>query len=357
MKSAKALVLALTLCMLTTSLVGGTVARFRAEDSTRDTAQVTQWGVVLSVSGDLFGTNYLGAAGGNTATSGDTNVTVRSDSVSALDASFLKVVAPGTKGQGMTLMLSGTSEVATRQRLGITTQNIYLAKGIYGEMAPVANVTADNIEALIAEGLYVDSNEGISDQPSYQKLTVKPADLNGITFYRVEDRFELTADYYPVVYTAKGLGGVASDIHSDSLASIALALAESVARTDVDEAAPDAFGKRSYSVAGPRLAAGTKLDMGLDPLAVASVERLTLDWTWAIDNGGSDAERALCRSADSLLGHLSPANRTLVLLDADGKASLLTVNAESGLIKNAVGVLCGSLKTSLDVSLLIEQID
>lgn len=354
MKNAKALVLMLTICMLTTCLVGGTLARFVAQDSTRDTAQTAKWGVVLSVSGNLYGTKYQNAMSGNTASAADSNITVRSTSVSALDSSVLNVVAPGTRGGNLKLSLSGTSEVATRSSLEVIQQSICLAKGVYGEMVPATDVNADNISTAISVGLYI--NQGSASEPSYQRLTVAPSDLAGISFYRVENRFELTTDYYPVVYTAQGLDVTAS-CERDTLADIARALAEAIAGESLEEAAMNAAGQRTYAVVGQRTAAGTKLDLGLDPATAVNTERLEINWVWAIDNGQTDAVRAAYRSADTLLGGLRADNRTAVVLDDEGKVSLLTVDAESGVIKNAVGARLGSLKTSLKLSLTVEQVD
>ena len=354
MKKAKALVLMLTICMLTTCLVGGTVARFVAQDSTRDTAKTAKWGVVLLVSGNLYGTKYQNAASGNTAVAGDSNITVRSNSVSALDSSLLNVVAPGTRGGSMRLSLSGTPEVATLRSLEITAQSIYLAGGIYGEMAPANNVTVDNIDAAITEGLYI--NQGSASAPSYQKITVAPSDFVGIQFYRVENRFELTSDYYPVLYTAPGLD-ISASCEQDTLSELAKALAEAIAGAALESADPNAAGQRTYSVTGKRTAPNTALDLGLNPVTAINTGRLVIDWSWAIDNGATDAARAAYRSADTLLGKLSADNRTAVVLDQDGKASLLAVDAESGVIKNAVGTQLGSIKTSLELSLTVEQVD
>ena len=349
------MVLMLTLCMVTACLVGSTLARFTMGESTRDAAQVAKWGVVLSVRGDLYGTNYLNAAKGNTATAGDTNITVNSNSLSALDPTRLNVVAPGTEGNELVLSLSGTAEVTTVCSLELVAQNIYLNQGIYGEMTEENGVTTENIGALISQGLYI--NQGSAEKPSYQKLAEAPADLTGIRFYQVKNRFELTDDYYPVVYSAPGLSGVTSSTQSDSLASIAKAFAEAIKGGSVEEASPDASGKISYAVTGSPISAGTELNMGLDPLAVADVETLRITWTWAIEQGETAEEIQMYRSADSLLGRLTADNKTLVTLDNDGNASLLKLDAENGLIENAVGICVGSFKTSLRVSLSVAQLD
>ena len=355
MKRAKLLVLMLTLCMITSCLVGTTVARFVTADSTRDTAQASKWGVVLAVSGDLFGTNYLNAANGNVAAEGDTNVTVRSSSVSALDASFLNVVAPGTQGAGIKLSLSGTPEVAVVQSLEVTSQSIYLAKGIYGEMERALDITEENVNVEIAAGLYI--NQGSDAAPSYQRLTSAPASLSDLKFYRVKNRFELNTDYYPVVYTAPGLPDVSAGVKTDTLASIAKALAETVAGETLAAATPDVTGKITYSVTGARIPAKTALNLRLDPALVADLENLRIGWSWSIDNGSTDAERAAFRAADTLLGGLTSANLTLVAIDDDGDVSLLKVDAASGVIRNAVGIRMGSLKTSFDLSMSVEQVD
>ena len=108
MKTTKILILVLALCMATTALLGGSIARFSASDFVGDNAQVSQWGVMLKVNGDLYGSKYLNAASENAATKDNANITVTS-----LSEGTPNVVAPGTAGNKLTVSLSGSGRHST----------------------------------------------------------------------------------------------------------------------------------------------------------------------------------------------------------------------------------------------------
>ena len=90
-KSWKVASLLVALCLLTTCVVGTTLAKYTTTNNAADTAHVAKWGVTVSASGTLFGKNY----GKNTST-------VASDSIIAETHADInvkstdKVVAPGT---------------------------------------------------------------------------------------------------------------------------------------------------------------------------------------------------------------------------------------------------------------------
>lgn len=92
-----ALLLALTL--ITTCFVGGTFAKYTTSNSGSDDARVAKWGVTITPNGDLFSTTYA---------KGDDAYTVSANSVVSTD----KVVAPGTAGDLVKVVLGGTPEVA-----------------------------------------------------------------------------------------------------------------------------------------------------------------------------------------------------------------------------------------------------
>lgn len=83
--------------LLTTSLIGGTFAKYTTTAEGSDTARVAKWGVTATVQNATFATAYDNA---------DTP-TVKSSTIE-------NVVAPGTKGNLAGITLSGTPEVKVK---------------------------------------------------------------------------------------------------------------------------------------------------------------------------------------------------------------------------------------------------
>jgi len=95
----------LMLVLLTTSVVGGTFAKYVTTADASDTARVAKWGVKITANGDTFQTEYDQDDKTYTIT-GMKTVKVGSDSA--------KLVAPGTSGDMAKMTLTGTPEVAVR---------------------------------------------------------------------------------------------------------------------------------------------------------------------------------------------------------------------------------------------------
>ena len=55
----------LVLTLLSTSVISGTFAKYVTSDQASDTARVAKFGVVVSASGSLFGTDYVQKDDGN----------------------------------------------------------------------------------------------------------------------------------------------------------------------------------------------------------------------------------------------------------------------------------------------------
>lgn len=89
----------MALTMITTCFVGNTFAKYTSHAEGRDVARVAKWGVQVDVTGSsMFKTEYTGT---------DDKITVKSSDIN-------NVVAPGTKGEGLTFSVKGTPEVATK---------------------------------------------------------------------------------------------------------------------------------------------------------------------------------------------------------------------------------------------------
>ena len=181
------------LTMLTTSIIGGTFAKYVTTDSAQDTARVAKFGVVATASGDLFGSTYNKVDEGNKIIT----YSVNGGTVSAKEDSA-EVVAPGTKNDtGLSLSVAGTPEVATKVTLGsadgYANSDIYLASGTYGVMVKYTGVrTKENI------GNYYTYD---ADTKKYAKATDAVVDTDATDVYELHDMATLDADYYPLNWT------------------------------------------------------------------------------------------------------------------------------------------------------------
>ncbi len=100
----------LILVLLTTSVVGGTFAKYTTSTEATDTARVAKWGVTFGAHSDLFATSYNGTD------SNSANVTVKSSNSD-------KLVAPGTTGTGFSIKISGTPEVSYEVKVKLDNGN------------------------------------------------------------------------------------------------------------------------------------------------------------------------------------------------------------------------------------------
>lgn len=135
--------------LLTTSVISGTFAKYITTDDYKDTARVAKFGVVATVSGDLFGATYVGATDNSITTYGDNDGTVNS-SVDGKDF----VVAPGTKNEkGLAFAITGTPEVSTDVTFDAAEDvngnpyvdsEIYLKNGKYGIMIEYKGTVTEN---------------------------------------------------------------------------------------------------------------------------------------------------------------------------------------------------------------------
>ena len=158
---------ALVLTMMTSYIITGTYAKYASQNTKDDTARVAKFGVNIAATGSLFGKQYVGGNG-----VGSTNLTVSSSE---------KVVAPGTQNTtGITFTVSGTPEVNVS----------------------ISVIATANSKVFLK-----------------QKAGFYP---NTVTENSTTDKFDVTADYYPVLYTLKKDGAVvtgAENVTFDVLAT------------------------------------------------------------------------------------------------------------------------------------------
>ena len=129
----------LVLCLMTTCVIGATLAKYTTAKDTQDSARVAKWGVRISAAANsAFKTEY--DKDDNSYTKGA--VTVKSSSTPAD-----KVVAPGTSGSAAQFSISGTPEVAVRLSFAMTeVKEVNLTAGTYKY--------TDGAEVNVPEGGY-----------------------------------------------------------------------------------------------------------------------------------------------------------------------------------------------------------
>lgn len=96
----------LMLVLLTTSVVGGTFAKYVTTSTATETARVAKWGVKITATGTTFSSSYA-----NDEQMGATAIGKGKSVNGVADA---KIVAPGTKGNLASTSITGTPEVAVR---------------------------------------------------------------------------------------------------------------------------------------------------------------------------------------------------------------------------------------------------
>ena len=112
----------LVLCLMTTCVIGATLAKYTTAKDTQDSARVAKWGVrITAATNSAFATKYTKH---DTGYAGDLSVESSSSSE--------KVVAPGTNGSATQISLSGTPEVAVRLSFKMTDiTEVKLTAGTY----------------------------------------------------------------------------------------------------------------------------------------------------------------------------------------------------------------------------------
>lgn len=225
----------LLLVLVTTCAIGTTLAKYTAGGDARDSARVAKWGVELEMEGDSMFSNNYAVTGGT--------VIVKSESITEGEPD--KIVAPGTASSSTTaavFSISGTPEVAVKIDVVLTVDSdIFLKENL-----------KENLTGKYTDPTYAGKNSAVP-------------------------KFDLSADYYPVVFTLKqtadATGAIDKTIAEGNLATISEALSE-------------------YSSTKGSYAPNTDL-----------AAKFELSWSWAFEKG-NDAEKALYNKADTYLGNL-----------------------------------------------------
>lgn len=134
----KVAVLMLTLVMVTSCFVGGTFAKYVTKAEGQDNARVAKWGVLVSIEGNAFASQYEATDVAYLGAGGELSVVASNED---------QVVAPGTNSEqvGQTLIggVTGTPEVAARYTLeGKAVKDVVLPAGTYTDYTQL--VKAEN---------------------------------------------------------------------------------------------------------------------------------------------------------------------------------------------------------------------
>lgn len=115
----------LALVLVTSCFVGGTFAKYVTSGTGKDTARVAKFGVKVTANGSTFAEEYFAPNDGTVVG------TIAKSVVSSQNK--VKVVAPGTKGDMVSMTLSGSAEVAVKVTYDATVNlgDKWVADGVY----------------------------------------------------------------------------------------------------------------------------------------------------------------------------------------------------------------------------------
>jgi len=300
-KNFKILCALLALVVITTCVIGTTLARYTTSDSASDTARVAKWGIELSVGGTLFGSDYAA----NSATENKDGIIAAgtSQSVSASDAA--NIVAPGTKNTtGFVFDIKGTPEVQY-EVLATTSDNedIYLAVGSYGMMVEVKGLNA----ASKVAGYYT------LDAGVYSETTDTAWD-SAKTYYELRDEVTLTEAYYPLTWDVSAINIAGANLADQkNIADLATTLAGEVSKLKGNANNP-------------------------------SDASFTLTWEWVID--GND-------EADTVLGNLIAGKTNIVVKVGNVYHAITVLNN----VATANGATVANLDVTFKFNVTAQQVD
>lgn len=318
----KIMALLFSACLITSSFVGSTLAKYVTTAEANDTARVAKWGVVLQADGNLYGDDYIDAI----------DLSNNAATLAVMSNDDTNVVAPGTNNaDGLAFAVNGTPEVATKLTAKIEAENIYLSKGTYAVMVKAPEVTADSFK----DGTYYTEDSG-----TYALATAFAA---GTEYYTMTDKVVLGATYYPVIYSADVTGTYAEDTLNNIAKDYVKKLtgdesSSALAAYQKEEAVVVDGGKYTYE-----FVAQYNPNFDYSSLNVAGD---ALTWAWAFEGQNDGADTIL---GNLMAGELADAK----VIKVDTVTGTMTAPVEAaGTEPNDY-----NLNTSFSITLTVEQID
>lgn len=324
----------LVLTLLTTSIIGGTFAKYTTSDSATDTARVAKFGVLVTVSGSLFADSYKETpVTDNTATVIAHNRSTASGNVHDGD----DIVAPGTKNNaGITFGLSGKPEVSTKVKYEVDKtdskdySNIWLADGEYGVMVEAQDTTGEKVKGYYTKDISANTYSYISDENAIGNNSNKYYKYERIvelsnTSYKDTDGRHVSGKYYPIIWEHKiGNATVATKVHSLGDLDAAIEVIQSSCAPNID-------------------------------LGTVANSDVVIAWEWPFEDSGN----SVVDGCDTVLGNLI-AGTEVVKMGADNAVTAITLDATTvpGVTNAKVGndtVAC--LTAAYNVALTVEQVD
>jgi hypothetical protein len=316
----------LVLTLLTAGIISGTFAKYVTTAGASDTARVAKWGMVITTSGTLFGSDEV------------------------------NIVAPGTKSAdtGFTFGITGAPEVSSIVSAAIEAKDIYLAEGTYGVMEKVT-VDAKNFASKVNDGLYTFAGS------TYTKVGVNDTYNSSNTYYALAYTATVGSDgYYPVKYSWYPNGAATADADATSASAIAKAIAGKFTAL-ADDTDPSAAGVK-YAVE-KTVAPNIDLTDATNGIGISG-DKITWEWTY-YDSNDKDKDKR-----DSILGNLMARNASdttapvVVMVAATATTNdtitVLSVDADTGIVSyttNEGTKEVGSIRTSFDITLTATQVD
>ncbi len=375
----------LILTLLTTSVIGGTFAKYVSTGSVSDTARVAKWGVEIKTSGTLYSDAY--------ATKSDTDGNLPAAFTDASDATKVSVVAsaetnnivaPGTKSyaNGLSFAISGKPDVAVKVKANIEAEDIFLAAGTYGVLEKASTVVDKHSFAKLIKDHTVDGTINVfaattvDSTTTYARVATSDEYSADKVYYILADKITLNADYFPVEYKLEGSTKNTDGNKSKTASGIADILAKAIKN---DAAADSSSEKKSASsnvyktkyldtTVTANFAANT--DLGTAGPQFKD-EKLTWEWKFEAD----DTDTTKNDPADTILGDLmamraaqaaTPSGTVdykivQIIAGAGGAADTikeLTVKTDTDDYTVVVDTtVVANLRTLFDIELTVEQVD
>lgn len=311
--------------LITTSTISGTFAKYVTSDSGEDSARVAKWGITVTATGSLYGEKYAADTSKITASEEESVVSVWGKQATDLN----KVVAPGTQSdEGFHFDLNGRPEVDALVTVDMEHQNIFLAKGNYGVMVEVPDVTEDN---FIADHYYVKNGD------AYEIVSAWPGTEPAV-WYELHDAAEVTNDagYWPVVYTMAGETEHTGDVNADTLKALADKIAAKIDGTVVST--QDTTDTSKYTFTNVQ----KHIEQNQDLSEVMNLGDIGISWVWAFEGNNE---------ADTILGNLMA-----MRINGDdyiGDVVKLDTNTYVSLVEGTD--YC--LDTNFSIDITVEQVD
>ena len=390
-------------------ITNGIFAKFTTEDDGGDEARVADFGVVVSISGDLFSTAYsvntatdikdgdtvlLSPEGSNNPTiytAKDNTVSVKASSDKTDDGKLNNIVAPGTKNDvGISVSVTGKPETDCQLNYALAGfETIFLSGGdsekgtSYGLMVPFEKgiVNKSNFNELVEAGIYTSKNV-TENGKTYQKYTlVGGSEVFNETaeYFKLKDEVTVPIDnsYMPIKYyvntktetetetiISKNLlnpsyKGSAELIKNEFLPNFATNTFPSTFADGMSYFG-DLFGSKQYN---------TNAEVN---------ENFNITWEWPyhqIENPTTDEEKkefAWCNACDTILGYIAAGKNVVkgtigndgnVIPDKDGTSynnNLVTCASLDELMYSLVFGLPYpdyNLDIILNYSITIDQVD